>query len=68
MGHAPMLDSLAKDRMKAAKTATEKREEEKKKRHDKIAADNEKRERMMHGSGHKTDHSPTKKDREMQQR
>lgn len=61
MGHAPMLDSLAKDRTKAAKIAEEKREAEKKKRHDKIAADNEKRERMKHGGLHTTTHhSPTK--------
>lgn len=42
--HAVMIDSLSRDRVKAAKQAEDKRKDEKKKRADKIAADNEKRE------------------------
>jgi hypothetical protein len=44
MVHAVVIDSLARDRVKAAKKAEDKRNDEKKKREDKIAVDNEKRE------------------------
>ena len=56
MGHAIVIDSLQRDRVNAAKSAEAKRKEEKQKRADKLAAENEKRELMKHPN--KSTHPP----------
>lgn len=50
MVHGVVIDSLSRDRVKAAKKAEDKRKDEKKKRDDKIASDKEKREQMKHAN------------------
>jgi hypothetical protein len=50
MVHAVVIDSLSRDRVNAAKKAADERKDAKKKREEKIAADNEKREHMKHPS------------------